>query len=183
MKHNILSHKITIQGILDQSLEISNDELKNHILSIENPQKIKDYHYKYIDQTKIFHLQQYFRENVGAYYLLNLVEKDFGFISIKSNEKTNFMYDINLNDLPNSIDYHMIYCLDAEDKEPNLILQYDDGRYLNNEHKIKLNPKHFILFSSDIRYKIINTSSNKSLFFHFTYHNYAPNVLMQGDLK
>lgn len=183
MKHRILSHKITIQGVVDKSLEVLNDELKNHILSIENSQKIKDYHYKYTDHTKIFHLQQYFRENVGAYYLLSLVEKDCNFVSLNSNEETNFMYDINFNDLPNSIDYHMLYCLDAKDNKNNLLLQYDDGRYLNKQVEVLLKPKHFILFSSDIRYKILNTSSNKSLFFHFTYHNYAPNVLMQGDLK
>ena len=183
MQHKILSHKVTIQGVIDKSLEVSNDELKNHILSIENPQKIKDYHYKYTDHTKIFHLQQYFRENVGAYYLLNLVEKDFNFVSLNSNEETNFMYGINLNDLPNSVDYHLLYCLDAEDTKNNLILQYDDGRYLNKKYEVILKPRHYILFSSDIKYKIINTSSNKSLFFHFTYHNYHTNVLMDGDLK
>mgnify|MGYP000706430360 CR=1 FL=1 len=40
MQHKLLSHKIVIQGSLDKSLKVSNDELKNHILSIENPQKI-----------------------------------------------------------------------------------------------------------------------------------------------
>jgi len=183
MQHNILSHKIAIQGLLDKSLEVSNDELKNHISSIENPQKIKDYHYKYTDHTKIFQLQQYFRENVGSYYQLNLVEKDFNFVSLNSNEETNFMYDINLNDLPNSVDYHMLYCLDAEDKKFNLTLQYDDGRYLNNKYEVLLKPRHYILFSSDIRYKIINRTKNKSLFLHFTYHNYSKNILMNGDLK
>ncbi len=183
MQHKLLSHKIVIEGSLDKSLKVSNDELKNHILSIENPQKIKDYHFKYTDHTKIFHLQQYFRENVGSYYLLNLVEKDFSFISIKSNEETNFMYDIDLNDLPNSVDYHLLYCLDADEKNDNLILQYNDGRYLNNEYKVKLKPKHFIFFSSDIRYKIINRTENKSLFLHYTYHNYNKNIIMNGDLK
>lgn len=183
MQHKLLSHKIVIEGSLDKSLKVSNNELKNHILSIENPQKIKDYHFKYTDHTKIFHLQQYFRENVGAYYLLNLVEKDFSFISIKSNEETNFMYDIDFNDLPNSIDYHLLYCLDADEKNYNLILQYNDGRYLNSEYKVKLKPKHFILFSSDIRYKIINRTENKSLFLHYTYHNYNKNIIMNGDLK
>ena len=183
MQHNILSHKIVIQGLLDKSLEVSNDELKNHILSIQNPQKIKDYHYKYTDHTKIFNLQQYFRENIGAYYKLSLVEKDFNFVSLNSNEETSFMYDIDLTDLPNSIDYHMIYCLNAEDVKTNLILQYDDGRYLNKEYAVLLKPRHFIFFSSDIRYKIINTTKNKSLFFHFTYHNYSKNILMDGNLK
>ena len=183
MQHKLLSHKVVIQGTLDKSLEVSNDELKNHISSIENPQKIKDYHFKYTDHTKIFHLQQYFRENVGAYYLLNLVEKDFSFISLKSNEETNFMYDIDLNDLPNSVDYHLLYCLDADEKNNNLTLQYDDGRYLNQEYIVKLKPKHFILFSSDIRYKIMNHSKNKSLFLHYTYHNYNLNILNNGDLK
>ena len=56
MQHKLLSHKIVIEGSLDKSLKVSNDELKNHILSIENPQKIKDYHFKYTDHTKIFHL-------------------------------------------------------------------------------------------------------------------------------
>lgn len=183
MQHNILSHKIVIQGLLDKSLEVSNDELKNHILSIQNPQKIKDYHYKYIDHTKIFNLQQYFRENIGSYYKLSLVEKDFNFVSLNSNEETSFMYNIDLNDLPNSVDYHMLYCLDAEDTKNNLILQYDDGRYLNKEYTVLLKPRHFIFFSSDIRYKIINTTKNKSLFFHFTYHNYSKNILMDGNLK
>ena len=183
MQHKLLSHKIVIQGLLDKSLEVSNDELKNHILSIENPQKVKEHHYKYTDHTKIYHLQQYFRENLGSYYQLSLVEKDFNFVSLKSNEETNFMYDINLNDLPNSIDYHLLYCLDAEEKKANLMLQYDDGRYLNQSYDVLLKPKHFILFSSDIRYKIINHTKNKSLFFHFTYHNYFKNVIMNGDLK
>ena len=183
MQHKILSHKIAIQGLLDKSLEVSNDELKKHILSIENPQKIKDYHYKYTDDTKIFHLQQYFRENLGSYYKLNLVEKDFNFVSLNSNEETNFKYDIDRYDLPNSIDYHMLYCLNAEDKKSNVILQYDDGRYLDKKYEVILKPRHYIFFSSDIKYKIINTSSNKSLFFHFTYHNYDTNVIMSGDLK
>ena len=64
------------------------------------------------------------------------------------------------NDLPNSVDYHLLYCLDADEKNNNLTLQYDDGRYLNQEYKVKLKPKHFILFSSDIRYKIMNHSKN-----------------------
>ena len=93
------------------------------------------------------------------------------------------MYDIDLNDLPNSIDYHLLYCLDAEEEKANLILEYDDGRYLNQRHDVLLKPKHFILFSSDIRYKIINHTKNKSLFLHFTYHNYFKNVIMHGDLK
>ena len=138
-----------------------------------------------MDWKKLFEKNKikYFRENVGAYYLLNLVEKDFNFVSLNSNEETNFMYDINLNDLPNSVDYHLLYCLDAEDTKNNLILQYDDGRYLNKQFEVLLKPKKFILFSSDIKYKIINNSSNKSLFFHFTYHNYHTNVIMNGDLK
>ena len=56
----------------------------------------------------------------------------------KSNEETNFMYDIDLNDLPNSVDYHLLYCLDADEKNNNLTLQYDDGRYLNQEYKVKM---------------------------------------------
>ncbi len=176
MKLNTLSHKIVIHGLLENSLDVKNDELRNHILSIENPQKVKEHHYKYTDHSKIYHLQQYFRENVGSYYKMNIVEHEFNFISLKSKEETDFMYDIDKNDLPNSIDYHIIYCLQSEDDGLNLLLDYDDGRYLNNDYKVRLKPRHFVMFSSDIRYKLINSSEDKSLFFHFTYHNYAKNA-------
>lgn len=174
MRIKTLSSKVTIEGMLDSSLEVTNDELKNHILSIENPEKVKDYHYKYTDHTKIYQLQQYFRENVGSYYGLSLVEKDFNFVSLNPKEETKFMYDINLNDLPNSIDYHILYCIAAEDKKFNLTLQFDDGRYLDNTYSILLKPRQFVVFSSDIRYKLFNRTDKKALFFHFTYHNFSP---------
>ena len=75
--------------------------------------------------------------------------------------------------LANEIDYAFFPALEIKKLRPIV---------LNQKYDVLLKPKHFILFSSDIRYKIINHTKNKSLFFHFTYHNYFKNVIMHGNL-
>ena len=167
-----LSENALFWGSIDYPSMIDFDKLENHILSYKKPENLesndifawRNYYYKTPFDTQMSWVNDYVLDHVFVDYKKSFEPtQEFTSTILEKNESLHLHTPIDIFDLQNSPDLVCMLTVSDVKNDTFLMLEYEDGRRKDLRHMIKLERKKFIMFSSNIKHRIIKNNNDNPL--------------------
>lgn len=172
MEKLVLSESILFTGDIPKNLKVNDIDYLNHILNSHQKNTfLSDDQYHY---TSFFKVLDYIKYNT---FIFEWVQQHFDMLYqipirysndnshyslvLPKNQKTLSYHQHNKYDFHKTMDYVLYYVADCDEAE--IVLQYNDHKWKDLTRSIKLKPRQFHMFNSDINHYIINHSKEKDL--------------------
>lgn len=173
MEKIVLDEKSIVIGNLSKLSHVSNEKLKEHVLSNyseQNRASSDSFNYLYNYYKLPYHLHiQWLKEYIQHFYsdkFNNIVlqsvltTKDNLFFILEKNESLLSHKHIDEHDLIHSPDYTCIYNLSTGKTKSQITFEYNKGRDKQKKWRVELEPGKFIVFTSSL-YFHINKNNNE----------------------
>jgi hypothetical protein len=161
----VITHKVSNLLKINKKKLLTN-AIKNYALGnrLSNEDWYSDYNYVHLsDHQHLAWLHDYIRDHYRGEYNATPIMIKRGAIVLLKNESLGSHHHINEWDYKNSPEISVLYCLTKEEKNLNVIFEYEFGRNKKLRWKENLEENKLIIFPSYLKHFIPKNINDKAM--------------------